>query len=95
MANAIIKLNDSTTAVNDLAALINSANKALFVILGNTPAHTKLANDAQPYADRWRFVVQVTVPANLQSVISTMKNSFNPIPANFSIKSLCFSINSK
>ncbi len=91
MTNALIRLDNATTIVADFQQLLQTHNHVLLVVLGNTAAHLKLADDAVPYTDAgddhasFRYVVLVPEPQLLYTttiVSLPVDPDCEPLPAN-------------
>lgn len=65
MANALITLNDPATIVAEFRKLLDAHNKVLLVVLGSTPQHLQLAQDAASWSEAFRYAVWVTFPEHL------------------------------
>lgn len=62
MPNSLITLNNRSTLVNDFNRLLAKKNNVLFVVLGNSQQHVKLANQAAAEAESSRLAVFVPEP---------------------------------
>lgn len=83
MPNPIITLDNPATTTAQFDALLASANKTFFTVLGNTANHQALSAAAQPNAGNWRNVLLIANPVLIYPRLNTMSTSdvTPPVPA--------------
>jgi len=75
MPNPIITLDNPATTAAQFEALLTTADKTFFAVLGDTADHHTLAAAAQPYASNWRNVLLITNPAQVYPRLSAMSTN--------------------
>jgi hypothetical protein len=89
MTNELIQLDSAGSVIEELDALLQSRNKVLMLILGDTPERRQLATDvvahteAGPGLQSLRYAVLVTVPDAVYPRILGLPTNNIHLPAVF------------